>query len=52
MVAGTLCNFQFKDSKKFGMGGGGGGGGRASHPGSYAHVCMQGLGDSQLHASD
>ena len=26
MVADTLCNFQFKDSKKSGMGGGGGGG--------------------------
>ena len=46
--AGTLCNF-LKDSEKSEMGGGGGGGG-ASPPGQCK--CMQGLGNSQLHASD
>ena len=38
MVAGTLCNFQFKDSKKSGMEGWGGGGGGGFTTGSCAHV--------------
>ena len=54
MVAGTLRNFQFKDSRMGGGGGGGGGGVGASPPGSYTHVnvCKVKLGNSQLHASD